>query len=245
MSTKARIGTIIGINELKNYHVLARQMLSEFLGTFLYLSLILLTGTSLNQGPTGSALANGLLISSIIQFTGHISGGHLNPAITFGVMANGQITMVRGACYIAAQILGSIVGSSVAYAVTVSSLRSTLGTTVPNPNLRAEQIFAIEFLITFILVAVVLSVIDPNRGFAGIGSGAFAIGLSITGCQCSCLPYTGILNPIRSLGPAVLMNSWDSHWVYWVGPISGGVAAGLVYRFLLRPNWKNVGNYEE
>ncbi|XP_046968127.1 aquaporin AQPAe.a-like [Vanessa cardui] len=216
---------------LKNYDVIARQIFAEFLGTFLYLSISLLAETNLGKSVVGTSLANGLLVASVIQIIGHISGGHINPAVTVGVLTCGHITVIKAILYIIAQIFGSLIGSCVAYSVTDVTLRNGLGATVPHFNMRADQVFGLEFIMTFILVAVVLSVMD-NRNSNGLGSGPLAIGLSVTACQSSAVMYSGSLNPVRSFGPAVVMNIWTFHWVYWVGPILGGIAAGVIYRFI-------------
>lgn len=87
---------------------------------------------------------------------------------------------------------------------------------------------------TFVMVSVGLSVLDPRRGARGLGSAALAVGLSLTACQCACFSYTGAsLSPVRSLGPAVIMNMWEHHWIYWIGPLLGGFLSGVMYRFVL------------
>ncbi|XP_034833101.1 aquaporin AQPAe.a-like [Maniola hyperantus] len=224
---------IFCLDEIKDYKTILKQLFAEFLGTFLYLSICLLAGTNIGPNIEVIALANGLLVASVVQIIGQISGGHINPAVTIGVLARGHIKLLKAVLYIIAQVLGSLLGAFVAYAVTHSNLRQDLGATIPHKDLRADQVFGLEFIMTFILVSVVLSVLDTRRCDRGLGSGPLAIGLSITACQVSAFLYTGSLNPIRSLGPAVVMNIWTKHWVYWLGPILGGVAAGLTYRFIL------------
>ncbi|XP_052742264.1 aquaporin AQPAe.a-like [Bicyclus anynana] len=224
--------SILGHEEIKDYKTLLKQLFAEFLGTFLYMSLCLLAG-NVEPDFTAVALSNGLLIAAVIQIIGPISGGHINPAVTVGVLTCGHIKLVKALFYIIAQTLGSLLGSIVAYAVTDDNSRHNLGATVPHIDLRADQVFGLEFIMTFILVAVVLSVLDSKRSNVGLGSAPLAIGLSVTACQVSALFYTGSLNPVRSFGPAVVMNIWTKHWVYWLGPILGGVTAGLTYRFIL------------
>ncbi|XP_050344456.1 aquaporin AQPAe.a-like [Nymphalis io] len=222
--------SMLGTEDIKDYKTTARQLFAEFLGTSLYLSISLLAETNIGKTVVGSSLANGLLIASVIQIIGHVSGGHINPAVTIGVLTCGHMTVIKAILYIIAQILGSLLGSAVAYSVTDDNLRNGLGATVPYFNLRADQVLGLEFIMTFILVAVVLSVMDKSA--KGLGSGPLAIGLSVTACQSSAILYTGSLNPVRSFGPAVIMNIWIHHWVYWVGPILGGITAGVIYRFI-------------
>ncbi|XP_045773446.1 aquaporin AQPAe.a-like [Maniola jurtina] len=229
---------IFGQEEIKDYKTTLQQVFAEFLGTFLYLSICLLAGTNVEPNIEAIALANGLLVASVVQIIGQISGGHINPAVTIGVFARGHIKLLKAILYIIAQILGSLLGALLAYAVTHTNLRQDLGATVPYKDLRADQVFGLEFIMTFILVSVVLSVLDTRRSDRGLGSGPLAIGLSITACQVSAFLYTGSLNPVRSLGPAVVMNIWTKHWVYWLGPILGGAAAGLIYRFILADRYR-------
>ncbi|CAB3255988.1 unnamed protein product [Arctia plantaginis] len=237
---------VCGFKEMKNYNLVIRQLLSEFLGSLLYLSLVLSAGigiksTNDNEGRRiehGTAtvliaVANGLVVASIITIFGHVSGAHINPAVTCGAMICKHIKPVKAVCYVIVQIVGGVAGAGIAYLLSSETIRGDLGAIIPYKHLREYQIFGLEFLMTFMLVAVVLSVIDTTRGARGLGSAPLAIGLSITAGICSCSPYTASMNPIRSLGPAVIMNRWDSHWVYWVGPMAGGLVAGLTYRCLL------------
>ncbi|CAH2239854.1 aquaporin AQPAe.a-like [Pararge aegeria] len=234
--------SILGQEEIKDYKTILKQLFAEFLGTFLYISICLLAGTNIEPNVVAVALANGLLIASVVQIIGQISGGHINPAVTVGVFACGRIKLMKAFLYIIAQILGSLIGSTVAYAITDSDSRHELGATVPRKELRADQVFGLEFIMTFVLVAVVLSVLDTKRSDRGLGSAPLAIGLSVTACQVSAFLYTGSLNPVRSLGPAVVMNIWTKHWVYWIGPILGGLTAGLNYRFIFGKHFYNGEN---
>ncbi|XP_032518187.2 aquaporin-like [Danaus plexippus] len=231
--------SFLGLEELKDYVMVLKQLFAEFLGTFLYLSITLLAGLTSNNSVSFhslvvvTALSNGFLVASIIQVTGHISGGHINPAVTVGVLASGRMKIAKGILYIGAQILGSLLGAFVAYGISEITTRGNLGATIPYNGLRVDQVLGLEFLMTFILVSVVLSVNDTNKPVAGLGSGALAIGISIVACQSSALFYSASLNPVRSLGPAVMMNIWTHHWVFWIGPLLGGLCAGLIYRFML------------
>ncbi|KAH9640048.1 hypothetical protein HF086_017609 [Spodoptera exigua] len=228
-------GRYLGTKEIKNYKNLSKQLFAEFLGTFLYLSIVLSAGIAhgTSNNTVVVSLANGLVVASIVQMCGHVSGGHINPAVTVGALVCGYIKPLKAVCYVAVQVLGGIAGSGVAYLVSVEKIKGNLGATVPYTETRSDQAFALEFLMTFLLVSVVLSVLDPKRGSRGLGSSPLAIGICITGCLCSSIPYTSSLNPVRSLGPAVIMGIYEVFWVYWVGPLLGGLVAGIVYRFVL------------
>nr|XP_021181091.2 aquaporin AQPAn.G [Helicoverpa armigera] len=232
----AQIKDILGLKEMRDCKTLIRQLISEFVGTFMYLSVVLSAGIGYGDADPRVviALANGLIVASIVQIIGHVSGGHINPAVTIGALVCGHIKLLKALCYVVMQALGSIAGAAVAHAVSSKGIRGNLGATIPYEHTEPMQVFALEFLMTFLLVAVVLSVIDLRRGARGLGSASLAIGLCVSGCLCSCLPYTGSINPARTLGPAVIMNIYDVHWAYWAGPILGGFNAGLFYRVVLR-----------
>jgi MIP family channel proteins len=207
--------------------IILRQTVAEFLGTFLYLSLALLASTD-SRSLIIEALSNGLLIGAMVQVFGDISGGHFNPAITIGLLTHGDIKILKALLYIIAQIVGAIAGSGLSFAVTPSSTRGNLGATIPNSALTSVQAFAIEFLMAYVLVSLVIA--TRRGGAANIAP--VAIGLGLTALICACGTYTMSGNPARSIGPAVIMNIWTHHWVCWAGPILGAVIAGLLHRLL-------------
>lgn len=237
MSSKDNINNIIGVDEMKDYRKLWRQLVAEFLGTFFYIAIVLLSGTKLGTNDKATiGFANGLLVASIVQIIGHVSGGHINPAITISAVILNHIKLLKAILYIIVQILGSMTGAFVTYAITNDNIRDSMGIVAPGEGVDAGKAFGIEFLITYVLVSVFLSVSDPNKGTIGEGSSALAIGLTVTACHCSCLGYTGSLNPIRAFGPALVMGSWSLHWLYWLAPIAASVTAGFIYRFVFTLN---------
>lgn len=161
-----------------------------------------------------------------------------------------RVTIISDKCLTFASLFQAFylflfLGAAVAYVISADSIRGELGATTPYDNSSVHQIFLLEFLMTFLLVAVVLSVIDPHRGAKGLGSTPLAIGVCVAGCLCSGIPYTGSLNPVRTLGPAVMMGIWKFHWVYWAATMLGGFVAGLVYRFILKVKYRGYNLDEQ
>ena len=128
------------------------------------------------------SLAFGLSIATLVWTTAHVSGGHLNPAISFAFLVSRKMGILQFFLYIIAQLVGAIVGAAILKGIVPESLAiDTLGTSAPNAAVSSGQCFGIELLITFILVWTVLASVDSNRKFSG--SGALAIGLSIAMCH--------------------------------------------------------------
>jgi MIP family channel proteins len=217
----------------------ARKFVAEFIGTF---ALVLFgAGAILQQqmtqavGITGIAVAHGLAILVFIYAVGHISGGHFNPAVTFGFFVTRRMNVATMLLYWAAQILGAIVAAwilSIAYHNGAADAH--LGAPVADPSIRPSIAALLEGLAAFMLVTVVFgSAVDPRApaGFAGL-----AIGLTVTANILMGGVLTGMaFNPARAFGPALVAGFWQDQWVYWVGPLLGGGAAGLLYdRFLLK-----------
>ncbi|XP_077983275.1 aquaporin-4-like [Glandiceps talaboti] len=178
------------------------------------------------------ALCFGLTIATMVQCFGHVSGANINPAVTCALLVTRKISAVRAIFYILAQCAGAIAGAGIIYGVTPASVRGGLGVTSLGNGVSVEQGFAIEYLITFELVFTVFATIDPNRKDLQ-GSASLAIGISVTIGHLFAIQYTGAsMNSARTFGPSVIMNSWEDHWIYWAGPILGGITAGIAYEYL-------------
>ncbi|XP_035221956.1 aquaporin-5-like isoform X2 [Stegodyphus dumicola] len=109
--------------------------------------------------------------------------------------------------------------------------RENLGCTVVTEYLSTWQAMGLELVLTFIVAFTMCATADPNR--KSLGSDALAVGLAYLVCSLIALPATGAsMNPARSLGPAFVMNTWTNHWVYWSGPVLGGLLAGLIYEYI-------------
>eukprot|EP00095_Tigriopus_kingsejongensis_P002445 maker-scaffold380_size190731-snap-gene-0.43 protein:Tk02445 transcript:maker-scaffold380_size190731-snap-gene-0.43-mRNA-1 annotation:"aquaporin" len=229
----------IGIDEAKQVVPLIKSLIAELIGT---LMLVLVGCGSCLGGPSADfvriALAFGVTVATMAQSIGHVSGCHINPAVTAGLFVGRKIGLIKAILYIVFQCLGATVGSGILLALTNDSIRGYggLGMTTVNPSISAGQAFGIEFLITFILILVVFgAAADDNNAPMVKGSAPLAIGLSITTCHLFAIPFTGSsMNPARTFGPALILGNWNHHWVYWLGPILGGICAALIYQLVLR-----------
>ena len=214
-----------------------QALISEFLGTLL-LTLIctsvgLPVATKFVPALHG-AFAAGFAIATIIVAFGHISGAHINPAVTVSFLVACEIDVIRAFCYIGMQLLGAISGSALLRFLAPSQAHGNLGLNTITPGVTISQAYVIETIITFILCYTVHAICDKKREDIG-GSKALAVGLAIIVGALLGGPYTGAsMNPARSFGPAVMTNSWQNHWVYWLGPLTGSIIAAVLYNYILR-----------
>ncbi|KAA0708766.1 Aquaporin-4 [Triplophysa tibetana] len=221
-----------------------RAVSGEFLATLIFVLLSL--GSTINwsakeEKPSPPdlvliSLCFGLSIATLVQCFGHISGAHINPAVTVAMVATRKLSLAKAVFYLLAQCLGALVGAAILYGVTPASVRGGLGVTSVNPEITTGHAIVIELIITFELVFTVFATCDTKRSDLK-GSAALAIGLSVCIGHLFAIPYTGAsMNPARSFGPAIIMGKWKDHWVYWVGPLIGGVLAATVYEYLFCPD---------
>ncbi|GFS14283.1 aquaporin [Elysia marginata] len=180
---------------------------------------------------------------ALIQMIGHVSGGHINPAVTIAMAVAMKISIIRAFLYVLAQILGAIVGGFILKGLTLSPQDDNLAVTSLADGVTQAQGFGMELILTFCLVTVIFGTTDPHR--ASFGSPAVLIGLTVTLGHLAGIQYTGSsMNPSRSLGSAIASDKWDDHWIYWIAPIAGGVLSSVVYKFILDP-YKGVINMDE
>ena len=179
-------------------------------------------------GPTGIALAFGFVVLGLVFTLGHLSGAHLNPAVTLAFWSVRRFPGREVGSYVVAQSLGAI-GASLTLRFLLGPI-GHLGATLP--NIGVGRSFVVEWLLSFILMLVIMAVATDKR--VADGFAAVAVGLTIGFCALLG-PMTGSsMNPARSLGPAVAGGGWEGHWLYWVAPITGMIVAARVYD-LLRP----------
>lgn len=182
------------------------------------------------------AFCFGISVATVVWGIGHVSGGHINPAVTSAFLVTRRISLARALFYVAAQCCGAILGAVILKAVVPSQRWGSLGNTMLHAEMTGGGAFGVEFMITFVLVFTVFASCDGKRGDLR-GSAPLTIGLSVAMCHFFAIPLTGSsMNSARSFGPAVAMGIWEYHWVYWIGPIFGGVVAGLVYEYVFAAN---------
>ena len=210
-----------------------RALLAEFVGTALLVFVAMMT-TSMAQVGFGGIAAGNLLIpafghacvlTGLVYAIGHVSGCHINPAVTLSLAAIGKFSPRQVPPYLVAQIAGGLMGALL-HAWTWPMGPGT-AMTLPAAGVSAGQAFLLEAVMAFLLVSVVIAVavsgrVPPAASGAALGAtlGALIlVGGAITGAS---------MNPARSLGPAIVNWHFDSHWIYWLGPIVGGLSAGVV-----------------
>jgi MIP family channel proteins len=209
-----------------------RSCLAEFIGTFALIFVGIGAIKTAGHDVLAVALAHGLTIAAFASATMHISGGQLNPAVTFGLLCGGHMKVVDAIYYWIAQLLGATAAAFVCLGLFARDVVVT-GTPQLAIDLTPAQGILVEAILTFFLVFVVhgTAVDERGRRIAGL-----AIGFTVTLDILFGGPLTGAaMNPARVFGPAVAANFWKAHYVYWVGPLIGGAVAGLVYRVLIEP----------
>ncbi|MFQ6019421.1 MAG: MIP family channel protein [Dehalococcoidia bacterium] len=181
------------------------------------------------------AVAHGLAIALLVAAIWRISGGHINPAVTFGAVLSGRMNPLLGVLYVAAQVAGAVTGAALLKAVFLENVETLTNLGAHSVNLNAissvETGALVEAILTFVLVFTVFATAIDSRGPTQLAP--IAIGLAVLADHMVGVPLTGAsMNPARSFGPAAIANFWDDQWVYWVGPLLGGGLAALTYTFL-------------
>ncbi|KAJ8749920.1 hypothetical protein K2173_013835 [Erythroxylum novogranatense] len=184
-------------------------------------------GKNTPAGIIAASLAHGFGLFVGVSVSANISGGHVNPAVTFGAFLGGHISLLRGLLYWVAQLLGSTVACLLlkfcTHGMTTSAFSLSSGVSVWNA-------FVFEIVMTFGLVyTVYATALDPKKGNVGIIA-PLAIGLTVGANVFAGGAFEGAsMNPSVSFGPALVSWDWTNHWVYWAGPLIGGGIAAIVY----------------
>jgi MIP family channel proteins len=211
-----------------------RAALAEFVASFAFV--LIGMGSAIVAGPYGSgligeALSAGFVLAAMISVTAHISGGHVNPAVTIGVWVAGKISSVRAVVYILAQVAGGILAAVVLRVVLPPAewRVADLATPVLSRGVGPGKGILIEALATFLLVFAFFGTMLDERG-PFFRTAGLTVGLVTAVDILAFGPLTGAAtNPVRSLAPALISGTWDDWWVYWMGPLAGGVIGAVLY----------------
>ena len=225
---------------------LINRALAEFIGTFWLVlggcgsAVLAAAFPHVGIGLLGVALAFGLTVLTMAYAIGHISGCHLNPAVSFGLVVGGRFRGADLPAYVIAQVLGAIVAALVLLMIASGKAGFDLGSGLAANGFGEHSpggyalgaCLLTEIIMTFMFLLVILGATDARapQGFAPI-----AIGLCLTLIHLVSIPVTNTsVNPARSTGPAVLTGGWalSQLWLFWVAPLIGAGLAGLVYRSL-------------
>ncbi len=225
---------------------IGKRAVAEFFGTFWLVfggcgAAVLAAGfPAVGIGFAGVALAFGLTVLTMAYAIGHVSGCHLNPAVTLGLVAGKRFPASEVLHYVVAQVLGAIAAAGVLYVIAsgnpsfdVRNGFALNGYGVNSPggySLLAG--FVAEVVLTAFFLIVIMGATDERapKGFAPI-----AIGLCLTLIHLVCIPVTNTsVNPARSTGPAIFAGGWalQELWMFWTAPVIGGVIGGLLYRMV-------------
>lgn len=225
---------------------MSKKLTAEFIGTFWLVlggcgsAVLAAAFPDVGIGLLGVSFAFGLTVLTMAFAIGHISGCHLNPAVSIGLWAGGRFNTSELLPYIIIQVAGAIAGAGVLYLIAsgkagfeLSSGLASNGYGEHSPGgYSLVACLLTEVVMTFMFLMIILGATDKRapQGFAPI-----AIGLGLTLIHLISIPVTNTsVNPARSTGPALLVGDWATAqlWMFWVAPIIGAVIAGFVYRFL-------------
>ncbi|MFJ2546047.1 aquaporin Z [Pseudomonas sp. NPDC087612] len=226
---------------------LSKRMGAELIGTFWLVvggcgSAVIAASFPIGIGLVGVAMAFGLTVLTMAFAIGHISGCHLNPAVSVGLVVGGRFPLKDLLPYVIAQVIGAILGAAVIYFIASGKAGFELSAGLAS-NGYAEHSpggyslaagFASEVVMTAMFILIIMGATDSRApaGFAPI-----AIGLALTLIHLISIPVTNTsVNPARSTGPAIFVGGWalQQLWLFWVAPLIGAVIGGALYKGLFR-----------
>lgn len=215
-----------------------RRAVAEFVGaftlTFIGAGAISAANGTHHISLIGVAIAQGLAIGVMVCAVGHISGGHFNPAVTFGFLITRRIKPVLAVVYWVVQLGGAAVAALLVRDLLPRATTEAVQLGVPalGNGVNASSGFVLEAILTFFLVFVVFAAaVDQRNQFSAVAG--LAIGLTITVDILFGGPFTGAaMNPSRAFGPQLVGDHWANGWVWYAGPLLGGAVAALLYHFL-------------
>ncbi|KAK7404270.1 hypothetical protein VNO78_05027 [Psophocarpus tetragonolobus] len=220
-----------------------RSYLSEFISTFFYVFLVVGAGMSSRKlmadasvNPTSLivvAVASAFALSSVLYIAWDISGGHVNPAVTFAMAVGGHISVPTALFYWLSQLIASVMACLVLRVFVV-------GMHVPSYSIAQEMTgfgaSVLEGILTFVLVSTVYAARDPRRGLMS-STGVLVVGLVAGASVLAAAPFSGgSINPACAFGSAAISGSFSNQAVYWVGPLIGASISGLLYDYVLFPS---------
>lgn len=215
-----------------------RHFVAEFVGIFALVfvgsgAILMASRTNSTAGLVTVALAHGIILAIMVSATMNVSGGHLNPAVTVGLLVARRITPPLAAVNIVAQLAGAVAAAYALRELMPADVFAAVrggGQSVAS-DVTTLQAISLEAIATFFLVFVVFgTAVNPDAPRLG----GMAIGLTIAADIMAIGPLTGAsMNPARSFGPAVATGIFEGQIVYWVGPLLGGIVAGLIWQYVL------------
>ncbi|XP_076237347.1 aquaporin AQPAe.a [Calliopsis andreniformis] len=225
---------------------------AEVLGT----AILLFVGCMGSLGTMGpsppsqlqASIAFGMTVNLLIMMLGHISGAHLNPAVTIGAIIVGVRSIPTGVLFIVGQFLGAIIGYKTLMLITPLELfndgRSdpSIGhcVTVVHPNISIATAILIEIFCTSFILCAACGTWDPRCAHT-TDSTALRFGFSVVGISVAASPYTGCsMNPARTFAPALWNGNWANQWIYWLGPTLGALLGTYTYQFLFALKEKEI-----
>jgi aquaporin Z len=222
-----------------------KKLVAEFIGTLWLVlggcgsAVLAAAYPELGIGFVGVAIAFGLTVLTMVYAIGHISGCHLNPAVSIGLWIGGRFDKKELLPYIIAQVLGGIAGAGILYIIAIGKTGFEIGGFAANgygehspDGYNLLSALVVEIVMTFMFLIIILGATHSKapRAFAGL-----AIGLGLTLIHLISIPVTNTsVNPARSTGVAIFVGDWATGqlWLFWVAPIVGAILAGLVYKYL-------------
>ncbi|XP_025406216.1 neurogenic protein big brain isoform X2 [Sipha flava] len=206
-----------------------RSVMAECLATFLYVAVVCGAATSDASPVLGTAAASGFTMLALTLCLQNVSGGLINPALTTAMLITRRISPIRAVMFIAAQCGGAVGGAAIIYSVSVRNDFTSLYD-LPNSSTTAWQRFSLGLLLMFFIVFTYY--VTNNTFHKWTGTSATAIGAVYFACGLVAMPF---INPACAFGPALVINHWGNHWVYWFGPGVGGIIAAIVYDLIFNP----------
>ena len=226
---------------------LPQKLAAEFLGTFALVFVAagaicadqyLRSASVSGPGILGSALAYGFAVGALVSAFAHVSGAHLNPAITVGCWVTRRLGTIATIAYVIAQLLGAAAGAFTLSAILPEAVWRPVSLGAPDLSADLTRLrgMGLEAALTFIVVMVAFATVVDAQAALRASSG-IPLGLAVAAGYLVGAPFTGAaMNPARAFGPALALSPhhWQNHGIYWVGPLFGGVLAAVLYDRVFR-----------